>query len=358
MSLKLFSLIFLLKSIDAIFLTTLPSAEVDKFHQKLFIEKPHARLPPSELKLKIVNLEQGHHGRKASDAKNLVDLAESLNLTILVKALEETGLDSVIDHEGKYTLLAPTNEAFRSIPDWANKLPLKELLKFHVARGLIESADLSNDFLARSILAKRDIRFNIYKNGSVVTANGSPVTATDFRAHNGILHIIDRVMVGIYERGGTIVKELHRCPVFKTLGKLVGLAGLCETLNEKGPFTLMAPSDTAFAKLPADVVQHLEENPELLRQVLKYHVITGTWYSAGLEDSATLLTANGAAINVSLRDGAVLLNGDVKVTSADGTASNGVIHGVDSVLIPPSMMRKIEKSMTSTKPHLKGRNGD
>lgn len=54
-----------------------------------------------ELKLKIVNLEQGHHGRKASDAKNLVDLAESLNLTILVKALEETGLDSVIDHEGK-----------------------------------------------------------------------------------------------------------------------------------------------------------------------------------------------------------------------------------------------------------------
>lgn len=56
--------------------------------------------------------------------------------------------------------------------------------------------------------------------------------------------------------------------------------------------------------------------------------------------------------------GAVLLNGDVKVTSADGTASNGVIHGVDSVLIPPSMMRKIEKSMTSTKPHLKGRNGD
>ncbi len=129
------------------------------------------------------------------------------------------------------------------------------------------------------------------QNGSVVTANGSPVTATDFRAHNGILHIIDRVMVGIYERGGTIVKELHRyvfsmainviilfspfsyenkycmlsvkelnfvlapfmilifftdssCPVFKTLGKLVGLAGLCETLNEKGPFTLMAPSDT------------------------------------------------------------------------------------------------------------------
>lgn len=54
------------------------------------------------------------------------------------------------------------------------------------------------------------------------------------------------------------------------------------------------------------MVQHLEENPELLRQVLKYHVITGTWYSAGLEDSATLLTANGAAINVSLRDGLLL----------------------------------------------------
>ena len=64
---------------------------------------------------------------------------------------------------GKYTLFAPTNEAFKNVPEWAGKIPLKELLKFHVARGLIYSKDITNDMLVRSILAKRDIRLNLYK---------------------------------------------------------------------------------------------------------------------------------------------------------------------------------------------------
>ena len=64
---------------------------------------------------------------------------------------------------GKYTLFAPTDEAFKNIPEWAGKIPLKELLKFHVARGLIYSKDVTNDLEVRSILAKRDIRLNIYK---------------------------------------------------------------------------------------------------------------------------------------------------------------------------------------------------
>lgn len=64
---------------------------------------------------------------------------------------------------GKYTLFAPTNEAFLNIPKWANNIPLKELLSFHVARGLIHSSEIQNDLLVRSILSKRDIRLNIYK---------------------------------------------------------------------------------------------------------------------------------------------------------------------------------------------------
>lgn len=81
------------------------------------------------------------------------------------------------------------------------------------------------------------------QNGTVMTANGSPMCHHDYTAHNGVLHIVDRVMVSIYEREGSIVKELRRCPVFKTLSKLITIAELADALHEKGPFTVFAPSD-------------------------------------------------------------------------------------------------------------------
>ena len=104
MFIKLFLGICILNSIEAIFLIKLPTEEVDKIHGKLAAEKPHVLLSPNDAAqspLNLESIENSHHGNVAAlDAKNLVDLAESLNLTILVKALEETGLDNIIDHEG------------------------------------------------------------------------------------------------------------------------------------------------------------------------------------------------------------------------------------------------------------------
>ena len=170
---------------------TLPSDEVEAEFERLAETKPYLMKSPNDASLSsmaIVDLERDQHRQQPQpkEAKNLVDLAASLNLTVLVKALEETGLDQIIDHEGidcfvfaslhnsyyiisfmyfsgKFTLFAPTNEAFDHIPKWAEKIPLRELLKFHVARGLIHFASITNDMLARSLLAKRDIRFNVYK---------------------------------------------------------------------------------------------------------------------------------------------------------------------------------------------------
>lgn len=171
-------------------LITLPSAEVDEFFDKVAAEKPYLMKSPNDAAYAsssgLIGLEGTLHGGAVNieEAKNLVDLAESLNLTTLVKALEETGLDNIIDHEGNamsrtslfyygfmifkifsghFTLFAPTNEAFENIPEWAGNIPLKELLRFHVARGLIYTKDITNDHLARSLLPKRDIRLNLYK---------------------------------------------------------------------------------------------------------------------------------------------------------------------------------------------------
>jgi transforming growth factor-beta-induced protein len=352
-----------LSSISAISLITLPSVEVDFIHDKLAAEKPYVLLSPNDASLtsmSLNDLEKQHHGQpKLQDAKNLVDLAESLNLTTLVKALEETGLDQTIDHEGKFTLFAPTNEAFENVPKWASKLPLRELLKYHVARGLIYADDITNEYLARSLLAKRDIRLNIYKNGGLVTANGSPITAVNFTAHNGVLHIIDKVMVNIYEREGSIGRELKRCPTFQTLSKLLAIAGLEDALHAKGPYTLFAPTDEVFAKVPADCMKHLVDNPAVLRQVLLYHVVGGTYFSAGLEDGLTLDSLQTGKLVISIADGNVMVGKSAKVTVPDATASNGVIHAIDSVLMPPAVKRKMAKlTKRASRKHLKGANHD
>jgi transforming growth factor-beta-induced protein len=342
-------------------LITLPSVEIDEAFDKIAAEKPYLMLSPNDASVSaevMDNIEGSLH--KIGEAKNLVDLAASLNLTTLVKALEETGLDNIIDHEGHFTLFAPTNEAFENIPKWASQLPLKEVLRLHVARGLIYTKDIKNDLLVRSLLPKRDIRLNLYKDGKVITANGARVCPVDNKAHNGVLHIIDRVLVSLYEREGTIAKELPRCPIFKSLTKLLGVADLTDALNGAGPLTLFAPTDDAFAKLPADVVKHLVENPSILKQVLLYHVIGETWFAAGLEDGQTLTTLQKSTLSVSVKDGAVVVGGKATVTASDAVGSNGVIHSIDEVLLPPSIQKKLEKMMMtkSAKRTLKGINRD
>merc|ERR1711928_8472 len=355
--------VYFINTINAVSMITLPSDEVDKIHEKLALEKPYAFLTPNDAtveSLSFVGIERHHHGDiKLNGARNLVELAESLNLTVLVKALEETGLDNIIDHEGKFTLFAPTNEAFSNIPKWANKIVLKDLLRFHVARGMIYSDDISNELLARSLLAKRDIRINVYKDGKVITANGSPIIAFNYTAHNGVLHIIDHVMVSIYERKGSISNELKLRPELNSLSKLLVIANLESALYGKGPFTLFAPTDDAFAKLPIDVVEHLVNNPSILRQVLLYHVATGTWYSKGLEEGMSLTSLESGKLPVHITDGDVIVGKSSKVVMSDSTTSNGVIHTIDSVLIPPSLKKKLNKSLKkSARKHLKGADRD
>lgn len=352
MLMKLLALLFVAVSIEAVAMISLSSSQFEETIAELSKKKPYLLKSPNDAS--VVDMEKNLHGK---EAKNLVDLALSLNLTTLVSALEETGLDNIIDHEGKFTLFAPTNEAFENIPKWAETIPLKELLRFHVARGLIHSDQFSNEFLARSLLPKRDIRINIYKGGKVVTANGVPITSANYQAHNGVLHIIDRVVVSIYEREGNLVKELHRNPHYKTLSKLIALAELKDELYENGPFTLFAPSDDVFSNLPADVLKHLTDNPDILRMVLLNHVVPGTWFLDGLEDGQTFTTLQKSQLTVSIKDDTVYV-GSATVTHEDKLASNGVIHYVNSVLIPPSVEKKLAKLTHKKRKMLKGKNGD
>jgi uncharacterized surface protein with fasciclin (FAS1) repeats len=134
-----------------------------------------------------------------------------------------------------------------------------------------------------------------------------------------------------------IVETAVAAGTFNTLVAAVKAAGLVETLQGKGPFTVFAPTDAAFAKLPAGTVENLLANPDKLAKILTFHVVPGKVMAADIVKAkrATPKTANGATLDVVARDGGVRVNG-ANVVTADVVASNGVIHVIDTVLIPTS----------------------
>ena len=122
---------------------------------------------------------------------------------------------------------------------------------------------------------------------------------------------------------------------FNTLVAAVKAAGLAETLQGAGPFTVFAPTDTAFAKLPAGTVESLLADKEKLASILTYHVVSGKVLAGDIvkTNGATPTTVNGLPLDIVVRDSKVFVNG-AQVVTADIAASNGVIHVIDSVLLP------------------------
>ncbi|MDP1890119.1 MAG: fasciclin domain-containing protein [Gemmatimonadaceae bacterium] len=124
---------------------------------------------------------------------------------------------------------------------------------------------------------------------------------------------------------------------FNTLVAAVKAAGLVDALKGTGPFTVFAPTDAAFAKLPAGTVEALLKDPVALGAILKYHVVSGKVTAADVIKSkgGKTPTLNGATLDIQVKNGKVLVNG-ATVTSADVMASNGVIHVIDAVVLPPA----------------------
>jgi uncharacterized surface protein with fasciclin (FAS1) repeats len=136
---------------------------------------------------------------------------------------------------------------------------------------------------------------------------------------------------------GTIVEVAAANDSFETLVKAVKAAGLAEVLSGEGPFTVFAPTDEAFAALPKETVEMLlkPENKETLKQILSYHVIPGSVESSTLK-AGKVQTVQGTSVSVSIMDKKVMVN-DAVVTTADIKASNGVIHVIDKVILPPGL---------------------
>jgi uncharacterized surface protein with fasciclin (FAS1) repeats len=133
-----------------------------------------------------------------------------------------------------------------------------------------------------------------------------------------------------------IVEIASGNPDFSTLVEFVKTAGLVDTLSSAGPFTVFAPTNEAFARLPADTVAALKADPAKLKEILTYHVVSGSVLAADVVKLDKATTVQGKDVKIMVMDGKVMLNDSSTVTKTDIKASNGVIHVIDTVLLPPT----------------------
>lgn len=137
------------------------------------------------------------------------------------------------------------------------------------------------------------------------------------------------------EGEANIVQTAAAAGQFKTLGKLLARAGLVSALEQPGPFTVFAPTDAAFKKVPKKTLTALLRNKAKLKAVLLYHVVSGKVTAAEVVNLTSAKTLNGNDVRIRVAGSSVLVN-NAKVTTTDVMASNGVIHVVNRVLIPPA----------------------
>jgi transforming growth factor-beta-induced protein len=277
--------------------------------------------------------------------KDIVDTAVADGrFTTLVAAVQAAGLVDTLKGEGPFTVFAPTDDAFAALPAGTvdellkpeNKQKLTDILLYHVVSGKVMAADVVKLTSAPTVLGK-DVAVKVDMGN--VYINESKVIITDIETSNGIIHVIDAVLLPPAEEAAsnTIVDIAVADGRFKTLVAAVQAAGLVETLSGEGPFTVFAPTDDAFAKLPAGTVETLlkPENKQKLTDILLYHVVSGKVMAADVVTLTKAPTVLGKDVTITVKDGKVFLNDTVQVIITDIEASNGVIHVIDAVLLPP-----------------------
>ena len=298
--------------------------------------------------------EAGEMGGEEVTLGNIVETAVADgSFTTLVSAVEAAGLVDFLSGEGPFTVLAPNDDAFAALPEGTVEAlvedannggdQLAKILQLHVVAAAVMSTDLTDGQVVST--ANGDLTVSI--SGDTVTFSNDNVTATvvaaDVQASNGVIHVIDQVLLPVAEAPPAeknIVETAVDDGNFETLVAAVEAAGLAEFLSGDGPFTVLAPNDAAFAALPEGTVEDLVEDAnnggDQLAKILKLHVVAAAVMSTDLTDGQVVTTANGD-LTVSISgDTVTFSNGNVTATvvTANIEASNGVIHVIDQVLLP------------------------
>jgi transforming growth factor-beta-induced protein len=311
----------------------------------------------------------------------IVDIATATeNLSILTQAVVEAELAETLSG-GEFTVFAPTNGAFQTLLDSMDasaedllaREDLAAILTYHVVEGTVTSEDLvqmaseRNDGVVEvETVNGATLTIQVGEDGVIFDNGAASLVDADIMASNGVIHIIDNVLMPTMDdmdaemddemsdeamendmSGSTIAEIVSGSDNFTVLAAALTEAELVETFTGEDAYTVFAPTDDAFANLLVTLGMTQEEllASDILTDILLYHVAEGALASGDVvaadgDSITTLLAGNFVAVEVT-EDGAVILNGVVTVTQTDITASNGVIHVIDDVLLPQSVLEAV-----------------
>ena len=291
-----------------------------------------------------IALGQGAAMAQEPSAKDIVTTAvDAGSFKTLAAALQAAGLVETLQGKGPLTVFAPTDDAFAKLPKGTvetllkpeNKPQLIAVLTYHVVAGKVMAADVVKLNAAGTVNGQR---VDVTVDGGKVQVDQAQVVATDISCSNGVIHVIDQVILPSTDN---IPATATKAGKFNTLLVAAKAAGLVEALSGDQPLTVFAPTDAAFAKLPAGTVENLlkPENKAQLASILKYHVVAGRVFSSDLLAGVEGKSLQGGMLKAAVTNGRASVNG-AGLVATDIDASNGVIHVIDSVLLPPAAPAK------------------
>jgi uncharacterized surface protein with fasciclin (FAS1) repeats len=299
--------------------------------------------------------------RTGTSRQNVVQVAASNpQFSTLVALVKKAGLAGALS-KGSLTVFAPTNAAFAYLKAHdpatykaatSNTAVLKKVLTYHViGKKILAPTAIAAAKANAKVTTLEGEKVALSLVGGKIKLNGAATVVTpNVPASNGVIHVIDRVLVppSLTKAPAptqSILQLAAANPDFSTLVSLVQKAGLVQALSGAGPFTIFAPTNEAFQKLataaPA-TYQAVLADPALLAKVLTYHVVAGAIKSTQAitvaQQNGSVTSLEGEPISLSLVGGKLTLDNSSTVVTADISATNGVIHVIDTVLVPPSVV--------------------
>ena len=266
-------------------------------------------------------------GGSTAEPMDIVDTAVAAgDFEQLAAALTKAKLVDALKGDGPFTVFAPSDDAFDAFetanPGVLAGLTVDQLtavLTYHVVAGKVLAKDLVDEGSAVT-LGGSPVLFDLTGGAKVADAK---VVMADIEASNGVIHVIDKIILPPEK---DIVETAVAAGSFTKLAEALTAAGLVDTLKGKGPFTVFAPTDAAFAALPA------VPTGDALKSVLLYHVVDGAVSSGQLKAGEVATLSGDNKVTVAL--GADVKIDDAKVTMANIVTKNGIIHVIDKVLVP------------------------
>ncbi|XP_005812345.1 transforming growth factor-beta-induced protein ig-h3 [Xiphophorus maculatus] len=256
-----------------------------------------------------------------------------------------------VEGPGSFTFFAPSNEAWAALPAEildalvSNvNIELLNALHYHMVNRRLTTEELKHGSSFSSMYQDSHVHIHHYSNG-IVTVNCARLIKPDQHATNGIVHVIDRVITAVSSDMQSIIDVDDD---LETLRAAFAAAGLSTLLESPGQYTIFAPTNDAFAKIPRETLNRILGDPVALKDLLNYHMLKQLQCAESIVSGTSVETLQGTALEVGCDGDQMTLNGNAVVTKKDQLGTNGVIHYISQLLIPDSAKTLLELAEDSS----------